>query len=143
MPGTSLWLEENRYWDDQDLALAALVDVECPVDGAAQMGAVLCDDAQDLTRAELALVLRLAGGRCDEGSGRLRLCRCPSPSPGDHLRGSLTERPESGVLLRALTIELSTASVDDRPDAGSEVELDTGSAESSALTHLHRVVRGR
>ncbi len=53
--------EENGYWDDQDLARAALQALSD--EQAAEFqghAAVFCDEAQDFTRNELRLILRLS-----------------------------------------------------------------------------------
>lgn len=134
------WLEDKQYWDDQDLALAALVHVECPAQCAPRWGALLCDDAQDLTRAELALLLRLVGGRHDGGSGRLRP-QVPIVFATDHARSSDPSVRTPGALRRALTIELSTTSADDRSEVGDEVGLDADGRPQMTLTRLARVAR--
>jgi hypothetical protein len=55
------WLTEAGRWDDQDLALAVLGSLRLGGEESQPWMAIICDEAQDLTKAELAVLMRLLG----------------------------------------------------------------------------------
>lgn len=55
------WQQEEQRWDDQDLARQILATTLRQPDLQAQpYGAIFCDEAQDFTRLELQIILRLS-----------------------------------------------------------------------------------
>jgi superfamily I DNA/RNA helicase len=81
----SFWLgwykprcQQDNLWDDQDLALEVLRQE----DGLARYPAIICDEAQDFTSNELAVILRLSLFSAREVPGYL-LGRIPFAFAGD------------------------------------------------------------